>query len=172
MVVGLYVVNLALHALVFSSRNPHIRPRAQNVLLTACRLLFGAPVNVLLGAWLAFWILLWELVRAPLWKPRAVRRVPDDQASVAMCGGGFRTWYHLGVYWGLRDALGAEALQNVKFSGASIGALVAAVAAAEVRPRTSGRTSRPSPRRTAATCSGTSPASASFAGTCCTRRSG
>ena len=49
-VVGLYVVNLALHALVFSSRNPHIRPRAQNVLLTACRLLFGAPVNVLLGA--------------------------------------------------------------------------------------------------------------------------
>ena len=81
-VVVLYVINLALHALVFSSRNPHIRPRAQNVLLTACRLLFGAPVNVLLGAWLAFWILLWELVRAPLWKPRAVRRVPDDLSLI------------------------------------------------------------------------------------------
>lgn len=133
-VVVLYVINLALHALVFSSRNPRIRPRAQNALLTACRLLFGVPVNVLLGAWLTFWILLWELVRTPLWKPRAVQRVPDDQASVAMCGGGFRTWYHLGVYWGLHDALGAAALRNVKFSGASIGALVAAVAAAEVHP--------------------------------------
>ena len=133
-VVSLYVINLVLHALVFSSRNPHIRPRAQNVLLTACRLLFGAPVNFLLGAWLMFWILLWELVRMPLWKPRLVRRVPDDQASVSMCGGGFRTWYHLGVYWGLHDALGAEALRNVKFSGASIGALVAAVAAAGVHP--------------------------------------
>jgi len=132
--IGLYTINLLLHASVFSSRNPHIRPRAQNALLTLCRLLFCVPINAVLGFWLASWIVLWELVRAPLWKPKMVHRIPDEQASVAMCGGGFRTWYHLGVYWGLYDKLGVEGLRNVKFSGASIGALVAAVAASEVHP--------------------------------------
>ena len=124
----LYLVNLALHAVLFPCRNPHVRPKAQSVVLTACRVVFSVPVNIALGCWLVFWILFWEIARRPLWKPKFAQRIGDGEASVAMCGGGFRTWYHLGVYWGLFDKLGKEGLRNVKFSGASIGALVATVA--------------------------------------------
>ena len=130
----LYLANLFLHAKLFPHRNPHVRPKAQNVLLTACRLLFSVPANVVIAVWLTMWIIFWELVRRPLWKPSQKQRISDDVASVAMCGGGFRTWYHLGVYWGLYDKLGVEGLRNVKFSGASIGALVAAVAACHLHP--------------------------------------
>lgn len=131
---GLYLANVALHAVVFAKRNPTTQPGRQNVILMLCRLLFGLPVNCVMAAWLAAWIVFWEIVRRPLWKPRALPLPREDGASVAMCGGGFRTWYHLGVYWGLYDALGAEGVKEVKFSGASIGALVAAVAACGVHP--------------------------------------
>ena len=47
-----------------------------------------------------------------MWKPRVVAHACEQEASVAMCGGGFRTWYHLGIYWGLYDRLGAEDLKG------------------------------------------------------------
>jgi len=131
---GLYLANIALHAIVFSRRNPTKRPSRQTPLLMLGRMLFGLPANIVLGAWLALWISFWELVGRPLWKPRSLPQVQDRQASVAMCGGGFRTWYHLGIYWGLYEKLGLEGVKNVKFSGASIGALVAAIAACGVHP--------------------------------------
>jgi hypothetical protein len=105
---GLYAANVLLHAVVFAKRNPTTQPRRQSVLLMLARLLFGLPVNVMLGAWLALWVLFWEVVRRPLWKPSALPLPRETHASVAMCGGGFRTWYHLGIYWGLYDRLGVE----------------------------------------------------------------
>lgn len=131
---ALYVANVLLHAVVFSRRNPTKQPARHGVLLMLSRVLFGLPVNVLLGIWLAGWIIFWEVLRRPLWKPRSLPLPDETHATVAMCGGGFRTWYHLGIYWGLYDALGVEGIQKVKFSGASIGALVAAVAACGVHP--------------------------------------
>lgn len=131
---GLYLANVFLHAAVFSRRNPIKRPSQQHRLMMISRLLFGIPVNIFLGLWLTSWIVFWELLRRPLWKPRVVAHAHEREASVAMCGGGFRTWYHLGIYWGLYDKLGAEGIERVKFSGASIGALVATVAACGVHP--------------------------------------
>ena len=58
----------------------------------------------------------------------------DDHAHVSLCGGGFRTWYHLGVYFGLRDNFGETGVDDIVFAGASIGALVAALAGANVKP--------------------------------------
>uniref|UniRef100_A0A7S0X6V2 Patatin n=1 Tax=Mantoniella antarctica TaxID=81844 RepID=A0A7S0X6V2_9CHLO len=131
---ALYIANVVLHALVFAKRNPTRRPSRQNTLLMVCRLLFGVPVNIVVGAWLATWILIGQIINRPLWKPTTLPLPNELHASVAMCGGGFRTWYHLGIYWGMYDALGVDGIKKVKFSGASIGALVATVAACGVHP--------------------------------------
>lgn len=131
----LYAANVALHSTVFSRRNPIKRPGRQHLLLMIFRISLGIPVNVMVGTWLTLWIVFWEFVRRPLWKPRPAYLVHErHSASVALCGGGFRTWYHLGVYWGLYDIFGVEGVNTVKFSGASIGALVATVAACGVHP--------------------------------------
>jgi len=132
---GLYAANVVLHSAVFSGRNPIKRPSRQHPLLMLFRISVGIPLNIVFGAWLALWIVFWEFVRRPLWKPRPVCHTDDrDSASVAMCGGGFRTWYHLGIYWGLYDVFGVKGVNTMKFSGASIGALVATVAACGVHP--------------------------------------
>ena len=131
---GLYAANVVLHLAVFSGRNPIKRP-SRHPLLMLFRISVGIPLNIVFGAWLALWIVFWEFVRRPLWKPRPVCHTDDrDSASVAMCGGGFRTWYHLGIYWGLYDVFGVKGVNTMKFSGASIGALVATVAACGVHP--------------------------------------
>mmetsp|Transcript_40738 Transcript_40738/g.100656 ORF Transcript_40738/g.100656 Transcript_40738/m.100656 type:complete len:335 (-) Transcript_40738:327-1331(-) len=132
--IGLYFANVFLHAVIFSNRNPTKRPGPQHLSLMVGRLLFGLPMNIVVGGWVAFWIIFWKLLRRPLWKPRFVPRVQVGEPSVAMCGGGFRTWYHLGIYWGLYEKFGEEGLKRVKFSGASIGALVATVAACGMHP--------------------------------------
>ena len=131
---GLYAANVLTHAFVFSNRNPTRQPSRQTFIVMLARLLFGLPMAFLQAAWLTVWIIFWEILRRPLWKPRTLPLPDETHVTVAFCGGGFRTWYHLGVYWGLYDALGVEGIRKVKFSGASIGALVAAVCASAVHP--------------------------------------
>jgi|Transcript_7498 hypothetical protein len=130
----LYLANILLHAKAFAKRNPVRRPRRQNVVLLLFRILFGMPVNVVVGCWLSVWIGVWECFRQPLWKPTNLTTADNCSASVSLCGGGFRTWYHLGIYWGLYEYLGLDVLQRLKLSGASIGALVATVAACGIHP--------------------------------------
>lgn len=130
----LYISNVVLHAIVFAKRNPATQPSTQNMMVMLGRLLFGLPMSLMVAGWLLLWIVFWEIMRRPLWKPRVLHLLHDTGASVALCGGGFRTWYHLGIYWGLYDKLGVDGIKKVKFSGASIGALVASVAACGVHP--------------------------------------
>jgi hypothetical protein len=131
---ALYVFILTLHALTFPKRNPLKRPRRQNVTIVTVRMLFGLPANILFGCWLGLWLAFWEVSRQPLWKPILDPSRMPRKVGLELCGGGFRTWYHLGVYWGLYDSVGALGLRQMYFSGASIGALVAAVAACGIHP--------------------------------------
>jgi hypothetical protein len=96
---ALYVANVVLHAVVLAKRNPTRRPSRQSAPLMVCRLLFGVPTNSAEPTWLSAWILARQVMGRPLWKPRALPLPNDTHASVAMCGGGFATWYHLGIYW-------------------------------------------------------------------------
>ena len=131
---SLYLANAFMHAFFFSKHNPAKRPGQQTVLILISRMSFGLPTSALVCFWLALWICFWEMARAPLWKPRNSPLAIDNYGCVEMCGGGFRTWYHLGVYWGLYDKFGKDGMSTMRFSGSSVGALVATVAACGVHP--------------------------------------
>ena len=131
---ALYIVSLACNALTLSKRNPLKRPRRQNIIFVTIRFLYGFPANIFFGCWLVLWLVFWELSRQPLWKPILKPSIISQKVGLELCGGGFRTWYHLGVYWGLYDNIGPQGLRRMYFSGASIGALVATVAACGIHP--------------------------------------
>ena len=131
---ALYVANILLHAKAFAKRNPIRRPRRQSLPLLLSRVIFGLPISVVVGCWLSVWIVVWECFRQPLWRPTKMTSAENLTASVSLCGGGFRTWYHLGIYWGLYEYLGLDVVRRLEFSGASIGALVATVAACGIHP--------------------------------------
>ena len=145
-IVGLYAVNVFIHAVFHSKRNPLYLEKGKGRLIVFARVVYGMPAAFAQGMWVLAWIAFWEALRAPMWKPskahhgdvgRHRKRTPvvhDGHASVAMCGGGFRTWYHIGVYHGLFNRFGAEALRRVHWSGSSVGALMAAIAASGVDP--------------------------------------
>ena len=145
-----------LHAYVFSTtrarKNPISFPKRRYVLETALNVAFAFPLATAQAIWVLFWIIFWQLLGKPLWKPRFPHRFKKnatrvnekkrrdktengkDHAHVSLCGGGFRTWYHLGVYFGLRDNFGETGVDDIVFAGASIGALVAALAGSNVKP--------------------------------------
>ena len=132
--VGLYAGNILTHFFFISKRNPTRRPSEQAA-LQIFRFFSCVPILIFVGSWLLLWIFFWQLLGRPLWKPPKYHSFNGPMlASVSMCGGGFRTWYHLGVYWGLFDRLGVCGIKKIRFSGASVGALVAAVAACGVHP--------------------------------------
>jgi len=146
--IALYAVNVFVHAVFHAKRYPAYLETGKGRLVVVCRVLYGAPAAIAQALWICAWAAFWEILRSPLWRPRRAhhgdvgarrgrRRTPvvhDGHASVAMCGGGFRTWYHIGVYHGLYQTFGAEALEKVHWAGSSVGALMAAIAASGVDP--------------------------------------
>ena len=147
-IVALYAANALAHGVFHAKRNPMYLETGKGRLVVAMRVAYGAPAALAQAAWIAAWIAFWEAARKPMWKPRrrhhgdagarrGRRRTPvvhDGHASVAMCGGGFRTWYHLGVYHGLYERFGAKALEKARWSGSSVGSIMAAIAACGVDP--------------------------------------
>ena len=147
-VAALYAANALAHGVFHAKRNPMYLETGKGRLVVAMRVAYGAPAALAQAAWIAAWIAFWEAARKPMWKPRrrhhgdagarrGRRRTPvvhDGHASVAMCGGGFRTWYHLGVYHGLYERFGAKALEKARWSGSSVGSIMAAIAACGVDP--------------------------------------
>jgi len=144
----LYAINVLTHAVFHAKRYPMYLETGKGRLIVIARVVYGFPAAVAQGVWIMMWIIFWEALRAPMWKPRrahhgdvgARRKRPrtpvvhDGHASVAMCGGGFRTWYHIGVYHGLYARFGADALTRVRWSGSSVGSIMAVIAACGVDP--------------------------------------
>lgn len=142
----LYSLNVFIHAVFHAKRYPAYLETGKGRFIVVCRLIYGIPAAMAQGMWLCAWMAFWELLGSPLWRPRVRhhgdvgkgrKRTPvvhDGHASVAMCGGGFRTWYHIGVYHGLYTEFGAEAMKEVHWAGSSVGSLMAAIAACAVDP--------------------------------------
>ncbi|CAL6427981.1 unnamed protein product [Bathycoccus prasinos] len=147
-----YLLQMYVFSTTRAMRNPTAFPQRRYFLETLVYFIFAFPLATLQAAWVLFWIIFWQLCGKPLWKPTFPHRFKknttyvnekkrrdktengDDHAHVSLCGGGFRTWYHLGVYFGLRDNFGETGVDDIVFAGASIGALVAALAGANVKP--------------------------------------
>ena len=148
----IYLLQMYAYSTTRAVRNPTTFPKRRYFLETCAYFLFAFPLATLQAVWVLFWIVFWQLLGEPLWKPTFPHRFKkntthvneekrrdktengDDHAHVSLCGGGFRTWYHLGVYFGLRDNFGESGVEDIVFAGASIGALVAALAGAGVKP--------------------------------------
>ena len=142
----LYLANVLIHAYFLSKRTPYVLERGKHPWLVLGRTIYGLPVAIMQAMWIAMWIIFWEILRAPMWKPSKAhhgdvgkhrKRTPivhDGHAAVCLCGGGFRTWYHIGVYHGLYSTFGRETLDKVHWSGSSVGSLMACIAASGVDP--------------------------------------
>ena len=145
---ALYALNVVTHAVFHAKRNPMYLETGKGRVIVLARVAYGLPAAMAQGAWIALWIVFWEAARSPLWRPRrkhhgdlGARRkrartpvVHDGHASVALCGGGFRTWYHIGVYHGLYRRFGADRLRSVRWAGSSVGSIMAVIAACGVDP--------------------------------------
>ena len=145
---ALYALNVVTHAVFHAKRNPMYLETGKGRVIVLARVAYGLPAAMAQGAWIALWIVFWEAARSPLWRPRrkhhgdlGARRkrartpvVHDGHASVALCGGGFRTWYHIGVYHGLYRRFGADGLRSVRWAGSSVGSIMAVIAACGVDP--------------------------------------
>jgi len=143
---ALYVANVLIHACFLSKRTPFVLERGKHPWLVFGRILYGAPIAFAQAVWILSWMIFWEILRAPMWKPSKAhhgdvglyrKRTPivhDGHAAVSLCGGGFRTWYHIGVYHGLYTRYGKEKLERVRWSGSSVGSLLACLAASGVDP--------------------------------------
>ena len=147
-IVVAYAVNVFVHGFFHAKRNPMYLETGKGRAIVAMRVAYGAPAAVAQAAWILAWIAFWEVARrrcgsrdgrhhGDVGAREGRTRTPvvhDGHASVAMCGGGFRSWYHMGVYHGLYNTFGAKALEKARFSGSSVGAIMAAIAACGVDP--------------------------------------
>jgi hypothetical protein len=155
----LYLINAIIFSKTRARENPSEFPKRRTYIAqTIFLFLFALPLALAQALWVLMWIVFWEILRKPLWKPlyphkfkenvlgeskgenermrreRVQELTAKEHANVSLCGGGFRTWYHLGVYFGLRDNFGEDGIDDMVFSGASIGALVACLAGCNVKP--------------------------------------